>query len=120
MYNTRFSKMKTTKYSTKENKKDEKENKITTSAFDFDFREPNDIIKSIENIIKNSIDEMNTKLNIIDQKIAFLEDISKCDLCKKIAERVNCDNCHKLVCCECCNTTYSTDGDYIYNCKKCS
>ena len=53
--------MKTTKYSTKENKKDEKENKITTSAFDFDFREPNDIIKSI----KNSIDEMNTKLNII-------------------------------------------------------
>lgn len=108
--------MKTTKYSTKENKKDEKENKITTSAFDFDFREPNDIIKSI----KNSIDEMNTKLNIIDQKIAFLEDISKCDLCKKIAERVNCENCHKLVCCECCNTTYSTDGDYIYNCKKCS
>ena len=108
--------MKTTKYSTKENKKDEKENKITTSAFDFDFREPNDIIKSI----KNSIDEMNTKLNIIDQKIAFLEDSSKCDLCKKIAERVNCENCHKLVCCECCNTTYSTDGDYIYNCKKCS
>ena len=112
--------MKTTKYSTKENKKNEKENKIATPAFDFKFGEPFDLNKTIENIIKNSIDEMNTKLNIIDQKIAFLEDISKCDLCKKIAERVNCENCHKLVCCECCNTTYSTDGDYIYNCKKCS
>jgi hypothetical protein len=114
--------MKTTKYSTKENKKIENENKIVIPAFDFDFREPVDPNKALTNVMNifiNQLEEISKKIDDHINRITVLEDISKCDLCKKIAERINCKNCYKLVCFECCNTIYNTDGDSIYYCKKC-
>ena len=64
--------------------------------------------------------ELEKIIQNMDKRIIELEKKCICFKCNKIYTLLfSCYNCEELICINCSNKTYKTDGTIIYNCKLC-
>jgi hypothetical protein len=72
----------------------------------------NNNIEKLNEIIKKMLDN-------IEQRIIFLENLSKCNICNNIDKLHFCNNCNEKLCDKCCAVTHTKYGGYVYSCKEC-
>ena len=76
----------------------------------------NNNIEKLNEFIK----KMKKMLDNTEERIIFLENLSKCNICNDINKLKICNNCHEKICDRCYNVTHTKYGGYIYSCKDCT